>query len=109
MESGKEKEMKTPTLKELNKEFDKEFGAVEVTFGPHVIAQSSLGPIKTFYNKKILELLEYLEIKERAWGSNGEIHEDQSVSKTLYHKQLKVLGFNQAVSKLNKRIKKVKG
>ena len=31
---------------------------------------------------------------EETWGSNGSTHEDQSVDESLYHDQLKVLGYN---------------
>lgn len=38
------------------------------------------------------------------WGSNGDTHEDQSVDESLYHDQLKVLGYNVCRNKMLDRL-----
>lgn len=41
-----------------------------------------------------------VKLQNKTWGSNGDMHEDQSVDDSLYFEQLGVLGYNKAIDDL---------
>jgi len=88
------KEMKTPTLSKIAKEFRKKF-CYECPYGFIRIGDQVAKPFEQFYQDKILEMLEYLEMEKIAIPSQLENKEWGK-------------GYNKSVSEVNEKIKKIK-
>ena len=88
----KGEKMNKPTLSGIEKEFDKRWlPSIKLKNRPEYLPSLKLlRKQKAFYHKRVLEILKYLEMD-------------------FNHSKSDPLFYNQAVSELNKRIKKVKG
>jgi hypothetical protein len=103
----------TKTIKDIEKEFDKEFPACNChngNFPPHFEdSKVNRDWVKSFYRHSILEILEGLKMKDKrsfATSGNGNFYiDDRNVTMEEFVKEKSL---NQAISEFNKRIERAK-
>ena len=125
---------KPPTIKEMEREFDNKFTfcgdpikiiefnrrfKIDNKEGYKKRSKNRLVNIKSFYRHHIEEILEYLGMEEKPttsvreltleeWSKELNSEIGQEVLEEKYRQLIKNEGYNQAIKKLNAKIKKVK-